>query len=163
MARPPASSVAEEINAIQPSVLIHSGGRLQAVGRTRSGRVFETWSEDGGGSWSPVTLTVLPNPNSGLDAVTLQSGRHLIVYNHTTRGRSPLNVSVSEDGMTWEAALVLEREAGEYSYPAVIQTSDGLVHVTYTWRRQRIRHVVIDPTRLVSIPLRTAEWPAEIR
>ena len=163
MARPPASSVAEEINAIQPSVLIHPGGRLQAVGRTRSGRVFETWSGDGGGSWSPVTLTVLPNPNSGLDAVTLQSGRHLIVYNHTTRGRSPLNVSVSEDGMTWEAALVLEREAGEYSYPAVIQTSDGLVHVTYTWRRQQIRHVVIDPTRLVSIPLRAAEWPAEIR
>ena len=163
MARPPAPSVAEEINAIQPSVLLHPGGRLQAVGRTRSGRVFETWSGDGGRSWSPVTLTVLPNPNSGLDAVTLQSGRHLIVYNHTTRGRSPLNVSVSEDGMTWEAALVLEREAGEYSYPAVIQTSDGLVHFTYTRRRQRIRHVVIDPTRLVSIPMRAAEWPAEIR
>ncbi len=163
MVRPPASSVAEEIDAIQPSVLIHPEGRLQAVGRTRSRRIFETWSGDGGRSWSPVTLTVLPNPNSGLDAVTLHSGRHLIVYNHTARGRSPLNVSVSEDGVTWEAALVLEREAGEYSYPAVIQTSDGLVHVTYTWRRQRIRHVVIDPTRLRSMPLRAAEWPAEIR
>ncbi len=37
---PPASLDAGAINAIQPSILIHPGGRLQAVGRTRSGRVF---------------------------------------------------------------------------------------------------------------------------
>ena len=77
--------------------------------------------------------------------MTLRDGRHLIVYNHTDRGRSPLNVAVSLDGKTWEAALVLESEPGEYSYPAVIQTSDGLVHITYTWQRQRIKHVVDRP------------------
>ena len=158
--RPPASGDADEIDAIQPSILVHAGGRLQAVGRTRSGRVFETWSEDEGRSWSPLALTVLPNPSSGLDALTLRDGRHLIVYNHTARGRSPLNVALSRDGRTWEAALVLESEPGEYSYPAVIQTSDGLVHVTYTWRRLRIKHVVIDPAQLVSIPMPNGEWPA---
>ena len=107
-------------------------------------------------------LTALPNPSSGIDAVTLRSGRHLIVYNHTARGRSPLNVAVSQDGLTWEAALVLEREAGEYSYPAVIQTSDGLVHISYTWRRERIKHVVIDPTELVSAPMAEGEWPTDV-
>ena len=163
VAHPPTSLDAGGINAIQPSILTHPGGRLQAVGRTRSGRVFETWSEDGGRRWSPVSLTVLPNPNAGLDAVTLRNGRHMIVYNHTVRGRSPLNVSLSGDGMTWEAALVLEREAGEYSYPAVIQTSDGLVHITYTWKRRRIKHVVIDPLQLVSRPMPAGEWPADIR
>jgi predicted neuraminidase len=80
--------------------------------------------------------------------VTLRDGRQLIVYNHTTEGRSPLNVAVSRDGKSWHAALVLESNPGEYSYPAVIQAKDGLVHVTYTWKRERIKHVVIDPTRL---------------
>jgi predicted neuraminidase len=148
------------IDAIQPSILVHGAGRLQAVGRTRSERVFETWSADGGKTWSPMTLTVLPNPSAGTDAVTLADGRHLIVYNHTPRGRTPLNVAVSRDGKLWEAALVLENEPGEYSYPAVIQTPDGMVHATYTWRRLRIKHVVVDPRRLQTLPMPDGNWPA---
>ena len=86
--------------------------------------------------------------------MTLQDGRHLLVYNHTAKGRSPLNVAVSTDGKDWQAALVLEDEPGkEFSYPAVIQTRDGLVHITYTWKRQRIRHAVVDPAKLELRPL----------
>jgi predicted neuraminidase len=151
------------IDAIQPSILIHSGGRLEAVGRTRAGRVFETWSTDGGRTWTPMALTALPNPSSGIDALTLRDGRHLIVYNHSALGRSPLNVALSRDGKAWEAALVLEREPGEYSYPAVIQGADGLLHITYTWKRQRIKHVVIDPAELTSVPMPDGEWPQELR
>lgn len=136
------------IDAIQPSVLMHTGGRLQAIGRTRSGRIFETWSDDSGQTWTPVTLLDLPNPSAGTDAVTLKDGRHLLVYNHTPKGRTPLNVAVSRDGRAWEEVHVLEREPGEYSYPAIIQTSDRLVHITYTWRRERIKHIVIDPAKL---------------
>ena len=93
-------------------------------------------------------MTSLPNPNSGIDAVTLRDGRHLIVYNHATEGRTPLNVAVSRDGRRWDPVVVLERDPGEYSYPAVIQSGDGRVHITYTWKRQRIKHVAIDPTEL---------------
>jgi len=152
-----------DIEAIQPSILIHPGGRLEAIGRTRAGRVFETWSADAGKTWAPMTLAALPNPNSGIDAVTLRDGRHLIVYNHTERGRSPLNVALSADGRIWDAALVLENEPGEYSYPAVIQTSDGLVHITYTWQRQRIKHVVVDPAALKPLPMPGGKWPPEVR
>ena len=106
---PSAAADGSAIDAIQPSILVHPGGRLQALGRTRSQHVFETWSDDGGRSWTPIALTGLPNPNSGVDAVTLSNGHHLIVYNHTTRGRSPLNVSASRDGKQWNAALTLER------------------------------------------------------
>ena len=147
------------IDAIQPSILVHPKGRLQAVGRSRSGRVFETWSEDGGRSWSAVSLIALPNPSAGTDAITLADGRHLIVYNHTPKGRTPLNVALSSDGKLWAAALVLESEPGEYSYPAVIQAPDGLIHVTYTWKRQRIKHAVLDPKRLQAVPMPDGTWP----
>ena len=139
----------KEFGAIQPTIISYLSGRLQILCRSRQRRITESWSEDGGKSWSPMKATTLPNPNSGIDAVSLQDGRALLVYNHTERSRSPLNVAVSKDGKAWKAALTLEEQPGEYSYPAVIQSSDGLVHVTYTWKRERIKHVVIDPGKLV--------------
>jgi predicted neuraminidase len=148
-----------EIGAIQPSILFAGGNRLIALGRSRQGRVFQVASDDMGQTWGNMTLTSLPNPNSGTDAVTLKDGRHLIIYNHIHKGRSPLNVAVSKDAVTWEAAAVLESEPGEYSYPAVIQTSDGLVHFTYTWQRRKVRHVVADPALLVTQPIIDGKWP----
>jgi predicted neuraminidase len=138
----------KEIGAIQPTILFHADGRLQALGRSRQGKIWQAWSKDGGKTWGAMELTKLPNPNSGIDAVTLADGRQLLVYNHTAQDRSPLNIAVSEDGKTWKSALVLETEAGEYSYPAVVQDRDGLVHITYTWKRQRVKHVVVDPKKL---------------
>jgi predicted neuraminidase/type 1 glutamine amidotransferase len=137
-----------QLNGIQPSILVHPGSRLQAIGRTREGKLFETWSSDLGKSWSAPTLTDVPNPNSGTDAVTLKDGRQLLVYNNTPKGRSPLNVALSKDGKQWDMALTLESEPGEFSYPAVIQTSDDLVHITYTYKRTHVKHVVVDPARL---------------
>jgi hypothetical protein len=61
--------------------------------------------------------------------------------------------------VTWQAALTLEDTPGEYSYPAVIQAADGLVHVTYTWKRTRIKHVVIDPAKLDRRPILNGMWP----
>ncbi len=148
------------IGAIQPSILFHPRDTLQALGRTRQGRVFQIWSEDNGKTWGEMALTDLPNPNSGTDAVTLKDGHHLLVYNPTRNGRSPLGVAVSRDGRTWKAALLLENTPeAEFSYPAVIQTSDGLVHITYTWKRERIKHVVLDPAKLALRNTGNGEWP----
>lgn len=154
------------IQAIQPSILFLGGDKLLALGRSRQDRVFEVRSDDSGKTWGAMTLGTLPNNNSGTDAVTLRDGTHLIVYNHIggTPGkwggkRSPLNVAASKDAKTWQAALVLESEPGEYSYPAIIQTSDGLVHITYTWKRQRVKHAVVDPAKLTLRPIVNGEWP----
>jgi len=145
------------IGAIQPSILFHGERKLQSIGRTRQDRLFDIWSRDGGKTWGKMTLSEMPNPNSGTDAITLRDGRQLLVYNHNIRansinkGRSPLNVAVSKDGKEWSAALVLEDDPAVtvgFSYPAVIQTRDGLVHITYTWKRERIKHVVLDPAKL---------------
>jgi len=137
-----------ELAAIQPSVLTHPGGKLQILCRTRQGKIAEAWSDDLGRTWSPMTLTRLPNPNSGTDALTLADGRQLLVYNPVASGRTPLSVATSTDGKVWRDVLTLEDQPGEYSYPAVIQAADGRVHVTYTWKRTRIKHVVIDPQAL---------------
>lgn len=148
-----------QLSAIQPSLLRGEAGELFALGRTRQGKVFKVHSSDDGRTWGRMSLTELPNPNSGTDAVTLKDGRHLIVYNHTIRGRSPLNLAISRDGRAWEAVRVLESEPGEYSYPAIIQTNDGMIHITYTWKRERIKHVVIDPYHLKSQPMVDGMWP----
>lgn len=148
------------IDAIQPSILFHRGGALQAVVRTRQGALAATWSHDNGLTWSPIAAIDLPNPNSGTDAVTLRDGRQLLVYNHSahkpdTPGKGPrwpLNIALSDDGIDWRTVLTLEHEPipDGYAYPAVIQRSDGLVHITYTWDRRRIRHVVLDPRKLAA-------------
>jgi predicted neuraminidase len=155
-----------EIQAIQPSILQLDDGKLLAIGRSRQDKVFEIRSDDGGKNWGPMTLGSLPNNNSGTDAVTLSDGTHLIVYNHIggTPGkwggkRTPLNIAASSDGVSWQAALVLEDAPGEYSYPAIIQSSDGLLHVTYTWNRQKVKHVVIDPAKLAVEPTRGVSSP----
>jgi predicted neuraminidase len=133
---------------IQPTVLKHDG-RLIALCRSKGlAKIVALESADQGKTWSEPKPTDLPNPNSGIDGVTLADGRSLLVYNHTPKGRSPLNVAVSADGKTWKPAAVLESEPGEYSYPAVIQTEDGMVHITYTWKRQKVRHVVMDPKKI---------------
>jgi predicted neuraminidase len=137
-----------EFGAIQPTILVHSATRLQILCRSRQGVVTEAWSDDQGRSWARMAATALPNPSAGIDALRLADGRFLLVYNPTAVGRARLDVALSADGKDWRKALVLEDAPGEHSYPAAIQTRDGLVHVTYTWRRERIKHVVIDPSRL---------------
>lgn len=139
-----------EFGAIQPTILLHSPTRWQLLCRSRQGVVTEVWTEDGGLTWSRMKATSLPNPSAGIDALRLADGRFLLAYNPTTTGRETLSVAVSADGRSWRAAVTLEDSPGEYSYPAMIQTRDGLVHVTYTWKRQRIKHVVVDPTRIAT-------------
>jgi predicted neuraminidase len=144
----PLESKPQKFDAIQPTILTHAGDRVQILCRTRQGVVAQAWSNDGGKTWGALTAAALPNPNAGIDAVRLADGRFLLVYNHAASGRSPLNVAISNDGVRWVPSIALEDQPGEYSYPAVIQARDGNVHVTYTWRRERIKHVVLDPAKL---------------
>ncbi|MFS4418034.1 sialidase family protein [Maribacter sp. 2307ULW6-5] len=147
-----------EFGAIQPALFNHGNGRLQMVSRTKNSVVSENWSEDYGKTWSKMVATSLPNPNSGVDGVTLKDGRHLLVYNPTDQNwgdRVPLSIALSENGKDWYRVLDLEplteatdREGEEYSYPTVIQSEDGKVHIVYTWNRKTVKYVVLDPKKL---------------
>lgn len=158
----PINTPPADFNAIQPSILVHPGGVLEALCRTKEMTVAVTWSKDGGGTWSRLASAGLYGPNSGLDAVSLADGRYLLAYNRREhppgsglaggdwKARYPLDACISDDGVKWRLCAVLDDQPlpNGYAYPAVIQTSDGLVHVAYTWNRQRIKHVVLDPRKL---------------
>jgi predicted neuraminidase len=137
-----------KFGAIQPTILDHGNGRLQILCRSEQRVITESWSDDEGKTWSPMAATTLPNPSAGIDAVRLTDGRSLLVYNPLRRGRNQLQIAVSRDGKAWTPSVMLEDSPGEYSYPAMIQARDGRVHVTYTWKRQRVRHVVLDPAKI---------------
>ena len=141
---------ASAFDVIQPSILFYGGSHLQILCRSKQGNVIASRSADNGKSWGRLSKTSLLNPNSGTDAVTLKNGKQLIVYNPDIPGkewfnnRANLKVAISKDGEKWQDILTLEHgTTEEFSYPAVIQTSDGLVHITYTYNRANIKHVVI--------------------
>lgn len=181
--RTPALNHEDKVPAIQPTLLVHPGEKLQLLCRTRKNRIYTSWSTDRGRNWTEPKPISLPNPNSGIDALTLKDGRHLLVYNHITTGmdqshRNILNLAVSNDGLDWEAAVVLEDDSDidqektlyienvglvqtdrEYSYPAIIQTKDEKIHITYTWKRESIKHVIIDPGLIESRPIINDRWP----
>jgi predicted neuraminidase len=135
------------VRLIQPTLLDHGSGVVQFLCRAHD-NIFEGWSTDNGKTWSKPAAIELPNPYSGIDAVQLKDGRSLLVYNHSATKRSPLNIAISPDGKAWKPVIELENEDAQFSYPAVIQTSDGLVHIVYSWKRRSIAHAVVDPSKI---------------
>lgn len=128
---------------IQPSVVSLGGKNLRLYARSTSklGKICVADSKDGGITWTQARPINVPNPNSGLDALQLKDGRVILIYNHTFSGRSPLNLAISKDGENFTMFQTLESEAGEFSYPNIIQSKNGDLHMTYTWNRKKIRYV----------------------
>ena len=136
---------------IQPTLLLYPEDKIQALLRSNQNYIMESWSVDEGKTWSALAKTKVLNPNSGIDAVTLQSGLKVLIYNPMesgadwVNGRNKLNIAASTDGINWQDIAILEDQpSGEFSYPSVIQASDKTVHVVYTSNRKSIKHVVLE-------------------
>jgi predicted neuraminidase len=128
----------------QPTVAQRRDGSLLAFLRTGP-RLLQTESFDRGMTWSPAKQTELKNPDAAISLRALRNGNLILAWNNQERGRSPLHIARSIDGgKTWSNPLMLESNPGEYSYPSVFQSSDGLIHVIYTYRRYTIKHVVFN-------------------
>lgn len=132
---------------IQPTLFERKDGSILALCRSRGlGAIVQSESKDNGETWTAASKTELPNPGSGIDGVRAANGEFFLVYNHTKKGRTPLNLGRSTDeGKTWKRVATLEEQPGEYSYPAMIHGSDGKLHVTYTHNRRHIKYVTFDP------------------
>lgn len=134
----------DTILCIQPTILNLGNNHLKALCRTRQHKISVTESFDNGTTWTDMKLTDAPNNNSGIDAVTLNDGRHLLICNYhgTHHRRSPLTLLISNDGDNWSKVVDIEKDDGmEYSYPAIIQSKDGDIWILYTWHRKKIAYV----------------------
>lgn len=135
-----------EAGLLQPSVVEFPDGKLAAFFRNgdRRRRIKRSDSTDGGITWSEVTLTTLPHPGSGLEALVLRNGHLLMIYNDKEDGpRDRLAVSISEDGgATWPWTRRLEDTPdARFDYPSILQAKDGTIHATYSDNLKTIKHV----------------------
>ena len=128
---------------IQPSVVQRGGTNLRLYARSTSktARVTVADSADDGLTWTQARPLDVPNPNSGIDAVSLRDGRVVLIYNDSTTARTPLNLAVSTDGEHFHMFRTLENTPGEYSYPALVQAANGDLLMTYTYNRKTIKYV----------------------
>ncbi len=134
---------------IQPAIVCKKDGTLVAYMRDNGPppkRVMISESKDNGYTWSVAQDTEIPNPGASVDAISLKNGRWVMVYNDTERGRNNIAVSLSDDeGKTWKWTKYLEKhEDGSYSYPCMIQSKDGKIHISYSYhldKQKTIKHV----------------------
>ena len=139
---------ADSFQAIQPTLLRYGPHRLQLLARSKQNVIVQSWSYNNGQTWTPLAATPLPNPNSGIDAVTINERLQLLAYNPLAagqnwwEGRSVLKLSLTTDGVNWQDVYTFESEPqGEFSYPAIITDSSGTVYVSYTYNRSKIKFV----------------------
>ena len=145
---------------VQPSIVRKTDGTLLAYMRDNGdepGRIMKSISMNDGYEWTRATDTDLANPGTSVEALVLENGNWIIVYNDIENGRYSLAISLSDDeGETWKWTRHLEQKAegeGSFSYPSVIQTRDGLIHISYSFHlpeHKTIKHVAF-----------SAEWTKE--
>lgn len=151
---------------VQPSTVRdpHDPGTLVTFFRDRRAKnIYRSTSENEGSNWTTPKPTVLPNNNAGIEAYGLGGGGIVLAYNPQTSGRDPLAVAISIDGgETWPYERLLQHgdsasripvspesdidqeprsaKGNEFSYPSVLQTPDGIIHVMYTYNRETIKY-----------------------
>jgi len=132
----------EAYGIIQPAIVSLGGKHLRLYARSTSqiAKICVADSFDEGETWTQARPIDLPNPNSGIDAISVPDVGVVLIFNNSANKRTPLNLAVSKDGEHFRVFSTLEDQAGEYSYPAIIQGKDGALHMTYTWNRKRIRY-----------------------
>jgi len=147
--------VATGVRLIQPTLFVVKNGTIRALMRSSNGFVWYSDSTDIGYSWSAPQNSSIPNPDSDIDAIGTSTSGIYLAYNPERSGRTILSIGQSDDGLNFEQQIVLENNpSGTFSYPSIIQTSDGHLHVVYSWNdgRQRvnpwngatIKHVELD-------------------
>ena len=129
----------DDHDSIQPAVVKLPDGRILMLTRDKTDRYMRrSYSTDNGKSWTPATMTSVPNPGSAISVVFVKElGAILLAYNHSHEGRNPLSLAVSTDsGKTFSRVADLEYKPDDkgasFSYPALLRTGDGMIHAIWS-------------------------------
>lgn len=138
----------KDYDIIQPTILVHSNKKMQLLFRSKHNKLITSWSFNNGKTWTNAEMIDVVNSNSGIDALRLSNKSFLLVNNPLPQGkdwfygRNVLDVEYSNDGVKWNKLFDLENQKeGEFSYPAIIRTNDGRIHIVYTYNRKYIKYV----------------------
>ena len=118
-------------------------GHILMLARSGTGYLVDSWSEDGGVTWSPPKNTALLSPCTSLTLKTLPDGRLIVFYNHVKEDspgslfpRCPLVYAVSADGKKWSAPVIVDDEGWnpamptrENIYPSICFLDEGMLAV----------------------------------
>jgi len=140
---------------VQPALVQKKNGNIMAYMRDNGdapSRVQMSESSDNGYSWSAAQKTNIPNEAS-VELLVLKDGRWAFVGDDEDDGRYRISLYLSDDeGQTWKWKRTLENDQkknGRFSYPCLIQTDDGLLHISYSYsvgkEGESIKYIVVDP------------------
>lgn len=125
----------------QPAIIERGDGSLLAYLRSRP-NILASESHDRGKTWSEPAPTQWKNPDAGIAMRRLKNGHVILVFNNQDNARTPLHIALSlDEARTWGKPMELETNPGEYSYPSILQATDGKIHIIYTFRRYSIKHL----------------------
>lgn len=134
----------EDPPLIQPTLVreVHEGLTMYFRPTQEPKKIWRSVSRNGGKTWCNPIQTPLPNPLSGIAAVS-GGGVTALIYNHTFKHqRYPLSVSVTQDmGVTWSQPWNFENVEHEVSYPCFIHDGKGMFHGLYSFNRRMIKYV----------------------
>ncbi|GMW00817.1 MAG: hypothetical protein AMXMBFR84_19540 [Candidatus Hydrogenedentota bacterium] len=146
------------LGPIQPTFVQKKDGTIVGYFRDSGmapSRAMTSTSSDNGATWVPCKDTEIPNPSSSLEVIKLKDGRWVMICNDTERGRHQICLMMSDnEGATWKWKRYVDKsennEAGSYAYPSLIQSKDGMLHMTYSFRTNEasgksIKHVAVHP------------------
>ncbi|HXS58954.1 MAG TPA: exo-alpha-sialidase [Hanamia sp.] len=140
---------------VQPSLIQKKDGTIVAYMRDNGddpSRVQISESVDSGMTWTAAQKTQIPNTAS-VQVYKLRDGKWAFIGNDIDDGRYQISLYLSDDeGRTWKWKTHLEKVKkgeGSFSYPSMLQASDGMLHITYSYQRKEhlecIKYIVINP------------------
>lgn len=123
---------------------------LRAAGDNN--HVMKALSPDGGKTWGFTRETPLLCPLSGIAAIKFDQDKILVCNNHTEEHkRTPLSLFVSDSkGVFFEhGPYHIDKTDIELSYPSLLEDSEGLLHISYTYNRKMIKHIMISKEEIL--------------